>query len=132
MKQMRTTLIVLAFAVAAGPAVANDVFGIWQTEKNNEGKYLEVEVHACEADPAKVCGTIVAAKGGAEQSVVGKPMIWDMAVDAANEWDDGKIWKPDDDEVYSSQMQLEGNTLTVSGCVLGGLICRSQAWPRVK
>ena len=55
-----------------------------------------------------------------------------MTADGANAWEDGKIWKVDDDEVYNSEMELSGNVLTVSGCVLGGLICRSQDWPRVK
>ncbi|MEM1300595.1 MAG: DUF2147 domain-containing protein [Pseudomonadota bacterium] len=129
---MRKSVIALAFAMAATPAFANDVYGVWATQKNDEGKYLEVEVHACKADGAKVCGTIVSAKGGANESVVGKPIIWDMTADGSNAWDDGKIWKADDDEVYDSEMELNGSTLKVSGCVLGGLICRSQDWPRVK
>jgi uncharacterized protein (DUF2147 family) len=29
-------------------------------------------------------------------------------------------------------MELRGDTLVVSGCVLGGLICKSQDWPRVR
>lgn len=129
---MRTMLIALGFVVAAAPAFANDVFGVWATQKNDEGKFVEVEVHACKTDASKVCGTIVSAKGGADEKVVGKAIIWDMTADGSNSWDDGKIWKADDDEVYDSEMELNGNTLKVSGCVLGGLICRSQDWPRVK
>lgn len=129
---MRATVIALVLAAIAGPALANDVYGVWETQKNDEGKYVEVEIHACKTDSAKVCGTIIAAKGGANPEVVGKPIIWDMTADGANAWEDGKIWKADDDEVYSSEMELSGNVLTVSGCVLGGLICRSQDWPRVK
>jgi uncharacterized protein (DUF2147 family) len=29
-------------------------------------------------------------------------------------------------------MQLTGATLAVSGCVLGGLICRASEWSRVE
>ncbi|MFC3118541.1 hypothetical protein ACFOHS_11125 [Jhaorihella thermophila] len=29
-------------------------------------------------------------------------------------------------------MRLNGGTLTVKGCVMGGLICRGQDWTRVK
>ncbi|KQT88271.1 DUF2147 domain-containing protein [Aurantimonas sp. Leaf443] len=32
---------------------------------------------------------------------------------------------------YKGKGSLEGNTLSVSGCVLGGLICRSQALTRL-
>jgi len=122
----------LAIALAATGAEAEEVFGIWQSEKNDEGKYLLIDVQACKDDPAKVCGTIVEARGGADPSVVGKAIIWDMVPDGANRWDDGKIWKADDDEVYDSEMELKGGVLVVSGCVLGGLICRSQSWPRVR
>ena len=129
---MRTIALAAAAALIATPVLANDVFGTWQTQKNDEGKYLHVEVHACKTDTAKVCGTIVEAHGGATGTNIGKPIIWDMTADGTNEWDDGKIWKADDDEVYDSEMELSGDVLKVSGCVLGGLICRSQDWPRVK
>ena len=130
---MRKIILSAAAAVLlAAPAHANDVFGVWQSQKNDEGKYLHIKVHACESDASKVCGTILSAHGGADPKVVGKPIIWDMTPDGANAWDDGKIWKADDDEVYDSEMELKGDTLEVSGCVLGGLICRSQNWPRVE
>ena len=129
---MRLFPIAAALVLLAGPALANDVFGVWQSQKNDEGKYLHIKIHACEKDANKVCGTIIQALGGADPKVVGKPIIWDMVADGANEWDDGKIWKADDDEVYDSEMELQGNVLKVSGCVLGGIICRSQDWPRVK
>lgn len=129
---MRILALTLAAALAAGPALANDVFGKWQTEKNDEGKYLEIEVHACKDDAAKVCGTIVAAHGGANGKNIGKALIWDMEPDGPNEWQNGKIWKADEDEVYDSEMELQGDVLKVSGCILFGQICKSQSWPRVK
>ena len=55
-----------------------------------------------------------------------------MVPDGPASWDDGRIWKADEDKVYDSEMELRGDTLVVSGCVLGGLICRSQTWPRVR
>ena len=121
-----------AVALLAGTAQANDVFGIWQSQKNDEGKYLHIKVHACESDGGKVCGTIVGAFGGASDANVGKPIIWDMTPDGANAWEDGKIWKADEDEVYDSEMELNGDTLQVSGCILFGQICKSQNWPRVE
>ena len=129
---MRLLTLITALALGSAPAMANDVFGIWQSEKNDEGKYIHIEVHACKSDAAKVCGTIVAAFGGATEANIGKPIIWDMTPDGPNEWEDGKIWKADDDEVYDSEMKLEGDVLKVSGCILFGQICKSQSWPRVK
>ncbi len=129
---MRVTWLALAAVLCASSAQAADVFGTWQTEKTDDGRYLQVEVSPCQADPAMICGTIVGAFGGAREDGVGKPIIWDMVPEGPGAWDDGKIWKPDEDKVYDSEMELQGDTLVVSGCVLGGMICKSQRWPRVK
>lgn len=128
---MKSTVLAIMLAVAAGSAQANDAFGTWQTEKS-DGKYLHVKVHACESDAAKTCGTITGAFGGAAETNVGKPIIWDMTPDGATSWGDGKIWKADEDEVYDSEMELKGGKLIVSGCILFGQVCKSQTWPKVE
>ncbi len=122
----------LAASLAAGPAFAQGVEGIWKTETNDEGKYLHVKIGPCDSDATRVCGIIHAAFGGASEANIGKPIIWDMVPDGPGEWDDGTIWKVDDDEEYDSEMELRGDVLEVSGCILGGLICRSQEWTRVE
>ena len=129
---MRATWLIMAAALCASGAQAQDVFGVWQSERTDDGRYLHIEVHACADDQAKVCGTIVGAFGGAAEANVGKPIIWDMAPDGPGAWNGGRIWKADEDKVYRSEMELQGDTLVVSGCVLGGLICKSQNWPRVR
>ena len=132
---MRECVLVLAAATAiasGASAAAEGVFGVWQTQATDDGRYLQVETHPCADDEAKVCGTIVGAFGGARPDSVGKAIIWDMAPDGPNAWDDGKIWKADEDKVYDSGMKLQGDTLKVSGCILAGLICKSQKWPRVR
>lgn len=129
---MRAAWLIAATALGASAAQAQEVFGVWQSERTDNGRYLHIEVHACADDAAKVCGTIVGAFGGASQDNIGKPIIWDMVPEGAGTWDDGRIWKADEDKVYDSEMELRGDTLLVSGCVLGGLICRSQNWPRVR
>jgi uncharacterized protein (DUF2147 family) len=42
----------------------------------------------------------------------------------------GEITDPAKDKTYSGSATLSGNSLKMSGCVLGGLICRSQNWKR--
>jgi len=45
----------------------------------------------------------------------------------------GKIYAPDTKKWYKSKMTLQADDkLKVSGCVLGGVICRSQVWTRQK
>ena len=137
---MRVFALTLAGIIVATPSLASDVLGTWKSQVNDEGNFIHVEMAPCASNAALVCGTIVKAenvdpaKGDKKRQaeLMGKIMINDMAPDGANEWDDGTIWAPDDDETYSSKMELNGDVLEVSGCVMGGLICRGQDWTRVK
>ena len=136
---MRTLTIAAAAAVLSTSAFASDVFGVWKSAVNDEGGFIHVEIGPCASDGAKVCGIIKDAFNvdpakvdqNRRKELMGKTIIADMVPDGANEWDDGTLWAPDDDETYNSKMELSGNTLEVSGCVLGGIICRGQDWTRV-
>lgn len=128
---MRLTLAAAALTLAPALALAGDPTGLWKTEANDEGNYIHVRVAAC---GDKICGTIESAhqKDGTASSDyphIGRQMITGMVADGDNAWDDGEIWAPDEDETYSSKMELKGNVLRVEGCVL--FICRGQDWQRV-
>lgn len=132
---MRALTFAFAAALFATPAFASGVEGVWKTESNDEGAYLEVTVAPCASDAGKMCGTITkavsaAGEDGAEYPHLGRLIIFDMAPDGPGKWDDGKIWAPDDDKTYSSNMELIGDVLAVEGCVL--IICRGQDWTRVE
>ena len=43
----------------------------------------------------------------------------------------GKITDPETDKTYSGKASLKGSSLSMSGCVLGGLICKSQNWSKL-
>ena len=129
---MRTVLIAAVVGLSAVPAHAADVFGVWKSQPGETGAYIHVDIKPCAADGGKVCGTIVEQINSTSgRNVLGRQIIADMAPDGPNNWDGGTIWAPDEDETYSSEMELKGNVLRVSGCVLGGLICRGQDWTRV-
>lgn len=129
--------LILAAAVVLGAgsaAMAEPVAGTWKTEPGDTGGYLHVAVAPC---GGAVCGTILTAfdANGVESGDYehkGKKMLWDMEADGGGSYSGGKIWAPDADKTYSSKMSLSGNTLTVKGCVAGGLICRGQDWVRVQ
>ncbi len=117
----------------AGTAMAAPVDGTWRTEPGDTGGYLHVEIAPC---GEAICGTITKAfkEGGAPDTAyehLGKRMIWDMNDNGGGSFSGGKIWAPDSDKTYKSKMSLDGGTLTVKGCVAGGLICRGQKWQRV-
>ena len=64
-----------------------------------------------------------------EQSNVGQRVFYDMVQADQNSWA-GKAFNPEDGRTYSGKMVLSGKHLRTSGCVLGGLICKSVAWVR--
>jgi uncharacterized protein (DUF2147 family) len=131
---MRNSLILAATAAAmlTLPAHADHADGVWKTETNDKGAYLEVEIAPCAADAGLTCGVIVNAVNATDPSVVGRSIIENMVHDGADRFSGGTIWAPDDDKTYSSKMELAGGVLKVSGCVFGGLVCRGQDWTPVQ
>lgn len=123
------SLIIIAAALVAGQALAQDARGTWKTQVSDAGGWLHVAVGPCDTDPAKTCGIIAEAFNTDAANLTGKAIIMDMAPDGPGKWTDGTIWAPDDDKTYRSNMELEGDVLKVEGCVL--FFCRGQDWTRV-
>lgn len=113
-------------------AIANDtIAGIWKTESSERG-YLHVKIEPCEEF---ICGTILTAYDLADQpneayEHLGENIIWDMNAQGPNSWNRGKIWDPTSDKTYKSKMSLNGNVLSVSGCI--AFFCKAQDWTRVE
>lgn len=130
---MKPFALAAAVTLVAGAAFAGDpVEGVWKTKVDDNGKYGHVEIKPC--GPA-FCGTLIAAFDSADKPDnspnIGKKIVWDMVAYGDGVYDDGKIWSPDRDKTYSSDMKLTGDSLAVRGCVL--LICRDGGtWTRVK
>ncbi len=134
MKRLAGACLVVALGCLTVDAAAQDATGLWQSQPGDEGASIQVELLPC-ADPAMLCGRIVSTVGTPPEDpgyLIGKTMIERMAPDGEGTWSGGTIWAPDEDETYDAKLELkDANTLYVSGCVLGGLICRGQDWTRV-
>lgn len=130
---MKHLLIAAAMAFAATAAAADPVEGTWKTRPDDNGKYGFVQIAPC---GDKLCGVLIKAfeanGSEAKSDNVGKKIVWDMVANGDGTYGGGKVWAPDRDKTYNSKMALSGNTLSVSGCVLGGIICRAQDWTRAK
>jgi len=119
----------------ASMASADPVDGTWKTQSDENGGYLHVLIAPC---GSAICGTIAEAinKDGevsSDYEHLGKKMLWDMTAQGQGAYGGGQIWAPDNGKTYRSKMELDGNKLTVKGCVAGGLICRNGGiWSRVK
>lgn len=131
---MRTIALAAAMAAFAFPVMASEVFGTWKSKPSDTGAYIHVDVGPCPVDDSLVCGRISETfnTNPERDSIVGRLIIENMQAESPTEWEGGTIWAPDEDETYASEMELKGDVLEVSGCVLGGLICRGQDWTRVQ
>ena len=112
-------------AMAAGPAV-----GVWKTQPD-DGAYAHVKMTPC---GGAICGTIQRtfnASGEYKSENIGKQLVIDMKPDGSGKYA-GKVWRPSNNKIYIGKMTVAGNSLKLSGCVAGGLLCSKQDWQRVQ
>jgi uncharacterized protein (DUF2147 family) len=140
----KARLVALGLATAlSGPALAGDPSGTWLTE----GGKSQVRLANC---GEALCGRIQWLKEPSDPAtgkpkrdarnpdpskrdrpIVGVDILLGMRPDQTpNQWA-GDIYNPEDGKTYRAHLTLQdARTLQVKGCVLGGLICKSQAWSR--
>jgi uncharacterized protein (DUF2147 family) len=131
---MRKAMLGIAAALAfGGAAAADDLMGDWRTAPDDNGNTGIVRVVQC---GQSLCGTLVQAFDAAgapmESENVGRQIIWDTNPTGEPGEYRGMVYAPDRDRNYRSRLQLSGNAVSVSGCVMGGAICREGGrWQRV-
>ncbi len=124
----------LIFAVIflfAGPAFADPIEGLWKTIPDDNGIYGNIQIDPC---GTKICGVLIASfeTDGTPYASdnIGRQLVWDMVNQGGGKYGKGKVYSPDRDKTYSGKLVLDGNTLTVRGCVFG--FCRDGGvWTRV-
>ncbi len=119
---VRAAVAAIILTVTAVPALA-DPTGTWLRDNGNS----RVRIAPCGSN---FCGTLTWVKDPSGPAKVGQRIFYDMAPAGANAWA-GKAFNPEDGKTYSGKLTLSGSTMTTSGCVLGGLICRSVSWRKV-
>jgi uncharacterized protein (DUF2147 family) len=127
-----TTAILLAI-LAAGPALADPIEGLWRTAPDDHGDVGYIRVTTC---GSTFCGTLERAESSKGEAIqpdtIGRKIVWNLSATSKGEYE-GRIYAPDRDKEYMSRLELSGNRISVSGCVLGGLICRNGGnWTRVQ
>lgn len=129
----RVIIAALLFA-ASSQLFADAAHGVWKTEANDAGGYLEVTVGPCESDPKMTCGVISNAytKDGPDPAYenLGKLIILDMKPHDETSYDGGTVWDPEKDKTYKSKMTVKGDDLDVKGCI--SFVCVGEDWKRVK
>ena len=131
---MYRTVLASALLASSSLAFADDVHGVWRTEANDAGGYLEVTIGPCVADAKLTCGLISGAfsKNGPDPAYknLGKLMISDMKPSGSASYDGGTIWDPEKDKEYKSKMTVKGDDLDVEGCI--SFVCIGENWKRVR
>lgn len=122
---IRKVLFLLPIAALALPvAAADDLAGTtWLRDSGN----ARIQFAPC---GNALCGSVVWLKDTNGPGELGTRIFYDMKPAGANVWE-GKAFNPEDGKTYSGKMTLAGATLTTSGCVFGGLLCKSVKWSRV-
>jgi uncharacterized protein (DUF2147 family) len=124
MNAVRPHLALTAFLLTTSPGLADEVFGTWLRDTGDE----KVKFEPC---GDAICGDIAWLKPGSGLNAkIGKRLFFDMRPSGANSWT-GKAASSDTGSIYSGKMSIEGSTLIISGCIVGGLICKSANWRRV-
>ncbi|QPC87248.1 DUF2147 domain-containing protein [Mesorhizobium sp. NBSH29] len=109
------SLAAVATMMMAGAAYADPIEGNWKTQTGATAAIVGCGGSYCitlRSGPhnGKKIGTMKPAGGGKYA---------------------GKITDPANDKTYSGKATLSGSSLSMSGCVLGGLICKSQNWSKL-
>lgn len=146
---MNKTLSAAAIAVvlsltAAGPAGAADPTGYWLTE----GGKSQVRIASC---GSALCGTLVSLRepndpetgkpkvdrnnvdtGKRTRPLIGVAIVLGMKPNGTDKWA-GQVYNAEDGKTYSGYLtRTSASELKLQGCVMGGLICKSQAWTRTR
>lgn len=111
----KMSLALAATLIMAGAAWADPIEGDWKTQAGS---------------------TAAIAGGGGAFSITLKSgkhagkRIGSFKVAGDNKYT-GTITDPDTDKTYSGKASVSGASLKMSGCVFGGLICKSQTWHKL-
>ena len=100
---MRRLIVGVMIATMSTAALAGGADGVWRTEADEKGAYLEVTIAPCESDSSKTCGKISNAitKQGADPnySNLGKLIVKDMESSDGKDYSGGTIWDPAHDKI---------------------------------
>ncbi|MCE1235681.1 MAG: DUF2147 domain-containing protein [Hyphomicrobiales bacterium] len=132
-----TKTAVLGLAMAAAmvtSASAGDPTGLWLRSSGSS----KIKIDKC---GSALCGTVAWEKSPRkdvynpdpakrDDPVTGKRVLLGMKPDGEDRWK-GEVYNAEDGKTYTGYITLTGaDTLKLQGCVLGGLICKSDTWNR--
>jgi uncharacterized protein (DUF2147 family) len=139
-RRLITSVLAAAALAGAGAPARADVpenmpplsEGVWRNPKDS----VHVALKPCGSG---LCGFVVwasekakaAARKAGNETLVGMQLLRDFVPVKAGSWK-GKVYVPDLDATFSGTAeQVSANSLKAKGCLVAGLICKSQVWTRI-
>lgn len=125
----RAVALVLALATGGPAAAATPFEGEWLTGPGARAARAVVEIRPCDD---RLCGTIVAVRDREGSDRIGVRLIRDLVPTAAGTVARGDIRPPGTGHWFRVEIEAEGaDQLLVAGCLVPGLLCRTQVWTRL-
>ena len=79
-----------------------------------------------------LCVRVKGVRDPADAKQIGTTVFSNATLIAENVWQ-GEVFNPDDGQKYMGKITLTGaSSLTLEGCVLGGVICKGETWTRAR
>lgn len=110
----RMGLALATMLICGGAAFADQIEGNWKTQSGETAAIADCGGGFC----------ITLKTGRHKGKLIGK-----MSADGDGEYS-GSITDPQSEKTYSGSASVTGATMKMRGCVLGGLICKSQTWKK--
>lgn len=136
-KAVSTAAVAIAAVLGAGEAMAGDATGVWMRSSGSS----KIRIDAC---GSALCGTVVWEReprkdvhnpdpAKRDEPITGRRVLLGMKpTGTADQWK-GEVYNAEDGKTYTGYVTLQGDgTLKLQGCVLGGIICKSDNWTRAR
>ncbi len=134
---LKSLALALVALPAAPPALADEPPAPpIATEWRNPSNSVHVRIDKCDG---RLCGTVTwasakaqaDARRGGTPNLIGTRLFRDLEPAGPRQWR-GKVFVPDIRKTFSGTIAFsDANTMVGKGCVLFGVICKSQTWKRV-
>lgn len=110
----KASLALAATLILTGAALADPIEGNWKTQSGETASISGGGSFSITLKTGKYAGkTIGSLKATGDSKYA------------------GSITDPATDKTYSGKASISGSTMKMSGCVLGGLICKNQTWHKL-
>ena len=121
---IRAALLGVALLAPSAVRAQDAVMGAWQRDDG----IAQVKVAPC---GKVICMTNTYIKPGPPDERVGERIEFDLTAAGGSSLS-GTVRDPKTGKSYATTVEVAGETMTTRGCILGGVICKTTNWTRIR